>query len=91
MSLTLVKDLLDRVSPDQLACCEHPIEVPSRHTLEVVLVNGESIVYTTPCDQPMFLWQSFSEVALMACADGYEGQFTEIKYIRSVAMQANLA
>lgn len=86
MSPTIVKDLLDRVSIDQLACCEQSAEVPARHTLEVVLVNGESIVYTTPCDQPMLMWQSFSEVALMACADGYEGQFTEIKYIRSVAV-----
>lgn len=86
MSSTVVQDLLRSVTLDQLSFCGHAVEVPARHTLEVVLVNGESIVYTTPCDQPLLLWQSFSEVALMACADGYEGQFTEIKYIRSVAV-----
>ena len=86
MSPNLVQDLLKNVSLADLAPAAHPVETPASHTLEVVLVNGESIVYTTPCDQPMLMWQSFSEVALMACADGYEGQFTEIKYIRSVAV-----
>ena len=85
MSSNIVKDLLANVPLEQLTQCAQATEVPSRHTLEVVLVDGESIIYTTPCDEPMLMWESFSEVALMVCADGYEGQFTEIKYMRAVS------